>query len=176
MIAELERLKFLEFEEAAETMSNLDYCCRVLAGGGTLVGLLRKIKEGCGVELGESALSAYLYDSFEDATVRLREARVEGAHIMVEEAAHIIDDASADSRESLKKAEMQAGNRMLRASLNNRRDYGPPTVQAPQVTVNLGVMHLDALRRFAKQPRPMAALAASSEGAVEVEAEVITDE
>lgn len=168
MIAELERRKALQFEDEAETMSNLEYVARWVEGGKTILRLANDIIYGCAIDLSPSALSNYLYNTWPDeAPMRLAKARKIASHAWIEDAAEIVDDASTMDREVLKKAEMQANLRVRRAEAYNRDEIGggPASVN---IQVNLGSLHLRAMEAI-QASRPVARIASSSVGAVEVE-------
>lgn len=170
MIAELERRKALQFEDEAETMSNLEYVARWVEGGNTMLQLAISIMTEGSIDLRPEALGSYLYTTWpEDAGPRLKAARLRGAHPLVEQAISITDNASTADREQLKHAEMQTGVRMLVAGRWNREELGQtPAFAINNNVINLGSLHLKAMEAI-QAGRPVARIASSSDGAVEVE-------
>ncbi len=95
-------------------------------------------------KIGKAALLEWLDSDPERAALASR-ARARAATALVEEAREIADEVDADHPGELNKAKLRIGVRQWTAERWNRQAYGAPSAQA-NVTINLGSMHLDALR------------------------------
>ena len=94
-------------------------------------------------------LSTYL-NRDADAVERLARARETAAHTYAEEAVTISDQAVQGVDDKV--AKLRASTRQWLASRLNRAAYGDsPTVQ---IGINVGQLHLDALRRVNANPPP----------------------
>jgi hypothetical protein len=122
----------------------LDYACSWVASGHTLTKLTDEISETLKWDISRDMLMRYLKDGRPDAARRLEQARLDGAHGMVDQGIKIIDDASTADKEQLMKAKMQAEIRQWTAERWNRKELG----RAPevQITVNNNTLHIDAMR------------------------------
>lgn len=160
MIAELERRTREEYDD--EQATHLDYVVRWVASGGTVIGLLDDM--GQGVKRG--MLMDYLEQQFgAEVSRRMSDARIEGAHSMVEDAAEIVEGTRAD-KDEIALSKLRADTKTFIAGRWNRQAYGEPRAGA-QVQINIGSAFLEALRRRAGAARVVAApeRAFRSEGA-----------
>jgi len=83
----------------------------------------------------------------------LQVAKQEGAGAHAEEALRIVDEAPVE-RDALQKARLQVEHRRWMAGVYDREQFGDPTT--PEVQINIGALHLDALRhRIIESPRPL---------------------
>jgi hypothetical protein len=147
MIAELERRTREEFNDEQEA-THLDYVVRWVESGGTVIGLLKDMNQG--VQRG--MLMDYLEKQYgAEVSRRMSEARIEGAHAMVEDGAEIVDNARAD-KDSIALAKLRADTKAWIAGRWNRQAYGEPK-QGAQVQINIGSAFLDSLRRRAESTR-----------------------
>lgn len=142
MIAELERRTREEFEDDPDA-THLDYVVGWVESGGTIVGLLEEMGDGM---YRRAMLMKYLEAQYgAEVTRRMNDARVEGAHAMVEDAAEIVDNARAD-KDSIALAKLRSDSKNFLASRWNRAAYGEPKAGIA-LQVNLGSAFLDSLRR-----------------------------
>ena len=143
LVAELERRAR---EEIGDEATSLDYVVAWVASGKTQLALVNEISRTTGHEIMHATMAKYLRDRFGDeASVRLEAARREGAHVMVDDAIEIIEDADTSSRERLQHAKMKADIRMWTAGKFNREQYGEN--KGAHVQISIAGLHLDALRR-----------------------------
>lgn len=146
MIAELERRTREEFDNDEAT--HLDYVVQWVEGGGTVVGLLAAMDQ----DVKRGMLMKYLEQQYgAEVSRRLSEARVEGAHALVEDAAEIVEEARAD-KDSIALAKLRADTKTWIAGRWNRQAYGEPK-QGVQLQINMGSAFLEALRRRAEEAR-----------------------
>jgi len=75
------------------------------------------------------------------------EAKADSADALVEEAGQILDDAKTDSGPDMQKARSRAEHRRWLASKRDRVQYGDDPTVAVGVHLDLGSLHLDALRQ-----------------------------
>lgn len=158
-------------ERAADTLGEgktlLDYVADWLSSGRTIVQLAEEIGHS------RDTVRRVLYASDEKEAVdeRLRAARAAGAALLVEEAMQIVDGAE-QNRDAIAKVNAQLSIRTWAASRHNRKQYGDQ--KSADVTINIGQLHLDSLRRANAQMRPAdvsnALPAASEPVIVEIEA------
>jgi transposase-like protein len=98
-----------------------------------------------------------------------QEARRIASSAWVDDAREIVDSADASSSASILKAKLQSDFRRWHAGVTNRQEYG--TQQDVGVQVNIGSLHLDALKARGGPPAlPKPLLSLPSEI---VEAEVV---
>ena len=74
-------------------------------------------------------------------------AKSESADALVEEAGEILDDASTKSGPDVQKARSRAEHRRWVASKRDRAQYGDDAKALVAVNLDLGSLHLDALRQ-----------------------------
>ena len=103
---------------------------------------LARICEATG--LSKAALMEWLEETPERAAMASR-ARARAATVLVDEAIEIADEVDAEHPGEINKAKIRIGVRQWVAERWNRQAYGAPSAQA-NVTINLGSVHLDALR------------------------------
>ena len=94
--------------------------------------------------LSKRAIEDWLESDAERAAAATR-ARTRAAHALAGQALEIADEADADHPGELQKAKLRIQARHWTAERWGRKDYGAPNQRA-EVTINLGSMHLDALR------------------------------
>lgn len=94
--------------------------------------------------LSKRAIFDWLESDAERAAAATR-ARTRAAHVLAGETLEIADEADADHPGELQKAKLRIQARSWVAERWGRATYGAPSAQA-NVTINLGSMHLDALR------------------------------
>lgn len=94
--------------------------------------------------LSKRAIMDWLESDAERAAAATR-ARTRAAHALADETIEIADNADADHPGELQKAKHRIQARQWAAERWNRKEYGAPNQKA-EVTINLGSMHLDALR------------------------------
>lgn len=141
MIAELTRLAVEEFGEGAEPM---DYVRNHVALGGTLLQLADLLTQQTRVKVSRSMVYSYVNAS-EERKKKMAEAREEGAGAMVDNAiAGLDDDSNEVSREILNANKARADIRLKTAAFWDRKTYGQ--AQQAVVNINMGDLHLDALR------------------------------
>lgn len=123
---------------------------------------LKSIAEDIGAELGivfvPAVLQRWLCATPAGKAAYL-EARKAASHVWADEAKQIADDVDED-RDAIAKARLQIDQRNLLASKYNRETFGNDAAQV-NVQINMGQLHLDALRRRAvavpvQQPLPPA--------------------
>jgi hypothetical protein len=125
----------------------LDYVCdEWLSGGKTVIQLAEDLTKEMKVDVSRDTVRRVIYASDERPAVeeRLNNARAAGASILVEEAQAIADSA-APNRDAIAKARMQVDIRTWIAGKNNRAQFGDQ--KSVGLTINIGQLHLDALRR-----------------------------
>lgn len=183
MIAELER-RTRELFEDEPNATPLDFAVDYVASGGTLTDLAAELTEKLGFNVSRHQLSGYLHMTFGDeAALRLAKARREGAHGLAESTLGIA--AGADSKDAAQRARVEVNARQWLAGQWNRDEFGQQK-QAP-IQINLGSLHLDALRIHAQSerespspPAPARLISAESDpsaipGAIPQPDDVVTD-
>ena len=127
-----------------------------IASGETVADLARQIlKTPQGPCISRNFLSMLLHADPE-RSARIKQAHLDGAAAMVDDALHIVDTATPD-RDSVNKAKVRADLRVKVAGLKDREAWG----ERPQVVVNNQLSHteyhLDALRhRMIEASTPLA--------------------
>lgn len=167
----LEQVRNVLTERAIATLGEgktvLDFVCDWLAGGRTVVQLAKDIGHS------RDTVRRVTYDCDEKEIVdeRLRAARAAGAAILVEEAASIADDAT-ENRDAIAKANLRVSVRQWIAGRHNKEQFGDQ--KSVGLTINIGQLHLDSLRRMNAQERAApVALPAASEVALPVSSETV---
>lgn len=127
-----------------------------IASGETVADLARLIlRSPTGPCISRSFFSRLLHMDPE-RSARVKQAHIEGASAMVDDALHIVDSAPPD-RDSVNKAKVRAELRVKVAGFKDRESWGEQK-QAINVQVNVADMHLDSLRhRMIENSRPLAA-------------------
>jgi hypothetical protein len=147
-----------ELDDDAEPTA-LDYTAHWIANGGTLIRLAAKLQEASQSAaqgpyeplLQGETIGRMLRRTFGDQVVdaRFALARARGAHALVE-STHEIADESVTSSEDASRARNRIGTRQWAASAYERNTFGQRGNQV-NVAINLGQLHLDALRHRAVQ-------------------------
>ena len=123
---------------AAEGMTPLELICSRLADGQSLSSLAAEIG------LSRPRLSTYAH-SLPGAKERLREARSEGAHAMIDRARDILDNLVTPDRDQIALAKAKIDLITWQAERLNQTEFGGAKQQV-NVQVNLGNLSLDAMR------------------------------
>lgn len=166
----------------------LDYALSWLEDGGTMIGLAFKLQAASAGSsagaydpvLNGGAVARMLRKKYGDqpVDVAFSRARARGSHASVESTHEIADEPVASS-EDASRARNRIGTRQWAASAYAKDVFGQRG-QAPVVNVNLGLLHLDALRKRALPQVEVnlaeRQLAAPTEDAVLVEDEDVIDE
>jgi len=146
IVALLDRLAQEELDLGSP--SGLDYVCSWLADGKTVQQLADHLTTLAGEPVHRGWLSPILQRLAPNAVQRMNDARRLSAHALVEDAQAIVDTAAVDpSREGIAAAKVQADLRTWRAARYDRETFGEKS--AHSVTLDLGQLHLDALRQRA---------------------------
>jgi hypothetical protein len=102
-----------------------------------------------GLDYGVSRSTMYRWTAVTDERkARYQDARKIAAGALVEEAIEILDEASIDSKAGVQKAKAQADIRRWVAGRYDKETFGDDP-KGPTVQVNIGALHLDALRQHA---------------------------
>jgi transposase-like protein len=131
----------------------------------------------------QSSLSRWL-NANQERKQSLAESRTHASHKLAEETLAIADEAAnAGSAHEVAAAKLRIETRRHLAGVWNREQYGEQ--KAGQVVVNIGALHLDALRQASQalhvaEERPQlaslsAALQSSESGVVDVEATLVPE-
>jgi len=113
-----------------------------IASGETITEVAQTLKRPDGQWISRNFLSGLLHKDPE-RSAKLKEAQIEGASAMVDDALLIVDRAPPD-RDSVNKAKTRADVRLKVASLRDRDTWGDRA--QVQVNVNVASLHLDSLR------------------------------
>lgn len=143
MIAELERQA-----AAFDGATVVEFVCDFVGSGGTITQLARSLSEAVGQAEGyitRHMVSKYL-NGLPDGKQALVGARAEGAHGLAESGIDLVDKAKDQDKEAIAGAKSAADFRLRLAGFWNR-EYAPQQGAQVNVQVNMGDMHLDALRR-----------------------------
>ena len=116
-----------------------------IRGGAFVTDIAADLCRRSGQQVTPKVLGSWL-NSSPEWRAELAAARKDAADALVEQAVVLVDGASED-RDSIAKAKAQADLRQWLASKYNRPMYGNDAAANVQVQVNMGDMHLDALRR-----------------------------
>ena len=144
MVVELERQA-----AAFDGATVVEYVADVVASGGTITQLARRLSEAIGEPEGyitRNMLSKHV-NALPGGKEAMSGARTDGAHGLAESGVDLVD-AAADGgdREAIAGAKSAADFRLRLAGFWNR-DYAPQQGNQVNVQVSLGQQHLDALRR-----------------------------
>lgn len=143
MVTELER------RANRRQITPLEYVAEWVEAGKTLTALAADITKALKLEEEDSVtrpmLSRYVNTEL-DGLEAMRDARSEGSHGMAESSIDIIDQPAADKVQAAQQ-KASAEIRLKLAGFWNRAEYGEQ--KGPQVNVNLdmGQLHLDAMRQ-----------------------------
>jgi len=145
-----------------ETHTPLDYVAEWVESGKTLVKLALELSNASNTDVTVPAIMAYLRKQYGHQAVdqRVTNARKASAHTLAEEALQIVDDADDGDANTLRKAEMQANKRLWMAERFNRAELG--NERGVSVQINVGSLHLDAMRVRTLEPRALAFISDSS--------------
>lgn len=147
LIAELERRAQAATEERGEPVTVFDYISEWVSGGQTMRDLTLALGRAVGHDLAASSgiLTTWVNGTPEGRQM-LIDARANAAHVLAEETIDILDEADED-KQALQKAKLRAENHRWLAGKWNRKDYG----EQPQVQINnhldIGQLHIDAMRQ-----------------------------
>lgn len=154
-MADLKLLAQAELDGEAEDPTALDYTEHWITNGGTMIGLAHKLQESSATDslgayqpvLEGGGLARMLRRTFGDQAVddTLARARARGSHAMVE-STHDIADQPVTSSEDASRARNRIGTRQWAAAAYERGTFGN-RAGAPVVNVNIGMLHLDAIRK-----------------------------
>lgn len=160
MIAELHRRAVEEYGKGGTPD---DFLRDYVSNGGTLSTLATELSDHLRMKVSRVMLSTYASAS-PARKAAMTEARKEGAGAMVDKALAMLDDAgNDDNRELLNANKARADVRLKVAAFWDRSTYGQ-NQGAVNVQVNLGAMHLDALRARAAVRATLAAPAVVQDG------------
>ena len=154
----LRRLLIAELERRALDRGHdgpLEVVYEWVAGGRTLRELSHDVSKKVGQFISPGVISLYT-NSTPEGKQMMREARAIAAALLAEEALEIMDDADED-KNAIAKAKGQVELRTWLASRWNRKEYGNDQAQV-NVNLNVGQLHLDALRQRAVPATALPAL------------------
>jgi hypothetical protein len=191
VLEDLTLLAQAELDDSDAQPTALDYTAHWIANGGTLIRLAAKLQEASTSAaqgpyeplLQGETIGRMLRKTFGDQVVdaRFTLARARGAHALVE-STHEIADETVTSSEDASRARNRIGTRQWAAQAYERNTFGQRGNQV-NVAINLGQLHLDALRhRAIEQAAPgladgqVRALPASTEDAVGIEYDDVRDD
>jgi transposase-like protein len=131
----------------------------------------------------QSSLSRWL-NANQERKQSLAESRAHASHRLAEETLAIADEAAnAGSAHEVAAAKLRIETRRHLAGVWNREQYGEQ--QRGQVVVNIGALHLDALRQASQAlqvheerpslPSPSEGLDSSESGVIDVEARLVPE-
>lgn len=166
IVKELERRAAQVLDE--ENATSLDFVCEWCENGSTLHDLAEELTEFLGFKVWASSVQRIVVDNDPRNYDRLKAARAKGAHLMLEEAVSIADTAG-ESPSGVAKAKLRSDVRVQVASRWNREELGAHAGAA--VTLNIGELHLNALRAIASRPSTARAIS----GIAECETEAVAD-
>jgi hypothetical protein len=129
--------------ELGEGATPLDYICDAIAGGSNFFKLAASLEEEMGEPISRGFVSNVANNFSSDARARLDAARAEGAGALVDKALNIAEEAPTDAG-GVQRAKLEIGMLQWTAERHNRAQYGSAK---PELTINLGMLHLDALRQ-----------------------------
>lgn len=132
-------------EDGEPDPTHLDYVCLWVESGKTLLELTRQLEAATGETLHVAMLGNYLRRHWSDATERLDEARTRGADILAERSFEVTE-GRADTTADVGRMRAQSAAMQWLAGGWNRKRYGQGSRADVAVQVNVGSLHLDALR------------------------------
>lgn len=147
--AELAR-RALEYFEGDTERTPLDYACAWVSDGGTLLKLAADLSDTLAFEVRRERLSAYLYETYDDAEPRLTSARARSSHTHAEEALEVIEGQAFTSAEVADKRERAR----VRLWLAERFSPDLQLKREGGVTINVASLHLAALQAVQALPQP----------------------
>lgn len=133
-----------EPEEGEIQPTTLDYVCHWIESGKTSKALALDLSNALPFELDYAGLMRYLRSTHgtEKVDQAIEQARVQSSYALSEEALDIVDER-ADTSAEVARAASRARSRQWMAERYNSAKFGQ---QKGSVTVNIGTLHLDALR------------------------------
>jgi AcrR family transcriptional regulator len=109
---------------------------------------MRVIAASLGVSRG--MLYSWIKAGGEERRMKFEVAREISAHGLAEDGLDILDNTIAATTQDVQIATQRANYRRWLAGVRNREDYGE-RAQSPLINVNLGSLHVDALRHGQRQ-------------------------
>lgn len=156
MIEELEkrtRAYFDAQEDSKLTETHLDYAVAQVESGEPLAAIARSIASDLGKPISREMLSKYLHETFSDAKPRLEAARPTMGEALAEDSLSIVD-APMQDKTDVARAGLRARTRENLAKMFN------PAFQPNKLnggtTINIGELHLDALRTLNARDKALA--------------------
>jgi len=138
--------RLAEEELDLDSPNALDYAVAWLADGKTVQQLADHLTKLAGEPVHRGWLTPVLLKLAPNAEQQMNDARRRSSHALVEDAQAIVDTAAAEpTREGIAAAKVQADIRTWRAARYNRETFGDKATHS--VEINLGQLHLDALRQ-----------------------------
>jgi hypothetical protein len=131
---------------AEELDTALDYVTQHLANGGIVLDIAKSLSGELKFPVSSATINRALgMESGDDNAVQsaLSSARKLGATASVEEARQIADDVELD-KDHIAKAKLRSEIRTWTAERFNREQFG--ATKAQPVAINIGTLHIDALR------------------------------
>jgi hypothetical protein len=160
---------------AEELDTALDYVTQHLANGGIVLDIAKSLSGELKFPVSSATINRALgMESGDDNAVQsaLSSARKLGATASVEEARQIADDVELD-KDHIAKAKLRSEIRTWTAERFNREQFG--ATKAQPVAINIGTLHIDALRLVNTDADTVPRLAPAPNDAVE-QAEVLAIE
>jgi hypothetical protein len=141
-------------EELGENATPLDLICELTENGKTLTDIATEVSAALGYEVSRTLVRRAAFDghSEEAAEQRLAQARARGAATLVEEGFAEAQATPAD-KDQIAKQKLLNELRHYIAGVWNRQEYGQQ--RQAGVQVNIGTLHLDALRTTHLIDNPM---------------------
>jgi AraC-like DNA-binding protein len=160
--AALDAIHAALLERAEEGQSTLDVVTEHIEAGGSLVTMADEIGAA------RTTLYRYLKKTYGiELADKLRNARHAGAAALLDRAEETLLTASTHNREELSKSKFLADLLRERAALANPAEFG--TKAQTHITLNIGQLHLDAMRQRSVRAAAIAALPET------VDAEIVED-
>jgi hypothetical protein len=163
LIEELERRTREEFGlSGSET--HADYALLWLENGGTILTLAESISGAKGIQIMRASLDKYIRSLDPEWEPKSRRARAHGSFTRVEQA-ELIAETKTD-KDDVPYAKLRVDTKLKVAAMFNREEFGER--KGTNITLNLGTLHIDAMRRRA--------LPSATATAIDEVAEVLTIE
>ena len=132
-----------------DELTALEYVAQRVVDGGTVLEVAEEVQKDLkmtpAVSYGMVMRALGITNSAKEVDAVMTEARRKGAYAKVEKAERIADDVATD-KDAIAKAKLRAEVRMWSAERTNRDTFG--SAKAPTVQINIGDLHIDALRRL----------------------------
>ncbi len=155
VMADLKLLAQAELDGEVDEPTGLDFAEHWITNGGTMIGLAKKLQDASKLDsqgeytpvLEGGGLARMLRRTFGEAATdqMLGRARARGSHAMVEDT-HVIADEAVATSEDAARARNRIGTRQWAAAAYERGTFGQRG-NTVAVQVNLGSLHLDAMRQ-----------------------------